>query len=109
MEKIAAGTIVADSIISADLPVLVRLRTLEPFEFNLRVPKSTVVGAEDRVAFAGCDDGVLNPAHAVKSNVRANVNKTGMTKRRDESCFSNLYSGEDFISVSEAFEIVGQA
>jgi hypothetical protein len=74
---------VADVIISTDVPTLVRLTTLvTACEFNRTVPKLIVAGAGDRVPFVvgspavfGCDE--ETPLHAVRSNDRAKVSKMG--------------------------------
>ena len=113
------GAVVADSMVSTEVPTLVRLATLvAAFEFNRTVPKLIVVGAEDRVAFSAgaivapaVDDGVppMGPPHAVRSKDRARVSKTGRKTKRPESCLARLFSGEDFISgVRSFFGIMSQ-
>jgi hypothetical protein len=105
-EKIGVGTIVADLMVTVDVPTLLKLMTLVTvFEFNRAVPKLIVVGTADRPA---ADDGVpaLAPLHAVRSNDRAKVSKRGRKTKRWESGPASLFSGEHFISGLRSLWIV---
>jgi hypothetical protein len=110
---------VADVIISTDVPTLVRLTTLvTACEFNRTVPKLIVAGAGDRVVFpvwgvvvpAG-DDGVpaLAPLHAIRSSDSAKVSKTGRKMKRLESFLASPFLGEDLISGLRSLWIVGSS